>query len=122
MYDPLEDPTQRIPRHAIPPTHVKQFIDIPTQGYPDNYKQIGLLKNTDSEENKIIRLFGRQEFPGSNRYEYYTMISSGNDLIKIPIDNKKELYDDDIVTIDMLGTDYTVNLHDFDAPKYYPNI
>ena len=69
-------------------------------------------------------MFGRQEFPGSNRYEYYTRINSGNDMIKIPmkIKGNKEVYDDDIVTVDMLGADYKVNLHDFDAPKYYPNI
>jgi len=128
VYDPLESPTRRVPRHVIPPVHVKQFIDIPTRGYPDNFKQIGLLiKQGDvssGDNEKILRLFGRQEFPGSNKYEYYTSVSSGNEVIKVPIEIKgnKELYDDDIITVDVLGSGYKVDLHDFDSPKYYPNI
>ena len=128
VYDPLESPTRRVPRHVIPPVHIKQFIDIPTRGYPDNFKQIGLLiKQGDvssGDNEKILRLFGRQEFPGSNKYEYYTSVSSGNEVIKVPIEIKgnKELYDDDIITVDILGSGYKVDLHDYDSPKYYPNI
>lgn len=74
-------------------------------------------------DNRIIRLFGRQQYPGSNRYDYYTSISSGNDQIKIPIGKKnKELYDGDEIYINELGSRYRVQLHDFDEPKYYPDI
>lgn len=126
-YDPFENPARRIARHEIHPLHLKRLIDIPTRGYPDNFTQFGILikegnpnKNVD---NPILRLYGRQEFPGSNRYEYYTSISSGNDMIKIPIYVKQqELYDDDIVFIKEIGEHYRVQLHKYDQPKYYPDI
>ena len=125
-YDPLEDPTRRVERHFIPPMHVKQMIDIPTRGYPDNYRQVGILiqEGEGTGDNKILRLFGRQEFPGSNRYEYYTAINSGNDQIKVELNNNrgKELYDDDLVNVSELGKEYKVKMHKYDAPKYYPNI
>lgn len=126
-YDPFEIPGRRIARHEIHPLHLKRLIDIPTRGYPDNFTQIGILVKEGNpkknEDNKILRLYGRQEFPGSNRYEYYSAISSGNDIIKIPIYIKKqELYDDDIVHIKELNDHYRVQLHRYDQPKYYPDI
>ena len=86
-FDPLEDPTTRVPRHLIHPVHIKPMLNIPTRGHPDSYHQLGILIGDDenSTDNKILRLFGRQEFPGSNKHQYYTSISSGNDQIKIPL-------------------------------------
>lgn len=126
VYDPLEDPTRRVSRYDIPPVYLKNLIDIPTRGYPDNFTQIGVLikTNNTNNDNKIIRLFGRQEYPGSNRYEYYTMINNGLDQIKIPIKNRagRELYDGDSVKIRELDEFYKVKLFKYDAPKYYPDI
>jgi hypothetical protein len=127
-YDPFEQPSRRVARHDIPPHLLKRQIDIPTRGYPDNFTQVGILikvnKTYVDNDNKIIRLFGRQEFPGSYRYEYYTMVNSGYDKIKIPIKNlrQKELYDDDIIFIKELDNNYKIQLHNYDAPKYYPDI
>ncbi|QKF93816.1 hypothetical protein QKU48_gp0358 [Fadolivirus algeromassiliense] len=126
-YDPFENPARRVARHEIHPLHLKRLIDIPTRGYPDNFTQFGILVKegnpNKNEDNKILRLYGRQEFPGSNRYEYYTAISSGNDIIKIPIEvRRQELYDGDTVQIKELKETYRVQLHHFDMPKYYPDI
>jgi len=126
-FDPLEQPVRRVARHEIHPLHLKRLIDFPTRGYPDNFTQIGILVKegdiTKKDDNRILRLFGRQEFPGSNNYEYYTAVNSGNDQIKMPIDIKRrELYDDDIVHIKEIGGEYRVHLHKYDAPKYYPDI
>lgn len=126
LYDPLEEPTRRVSRHEIHPNYLKQMIDYPTRGYPDNFSQMGILTRVsdDNGNNNIIRLFGRQEYPGSYKYEYYTMINSGHDQIKILLDigSKKELYDGDTLYISELKNDYLVRLHKFDAPKYYPDI
>lgn len=127
MRDPLEEPTRRVPRHELPPKYFKDRIDFPTRGYPDNFTQYGVLvrvnKKGKSEENNILRLYGRQEYPGSDIYEYYTAVNSGLDQIKIPLNIKKrELYDDDIVFVDELNAKYKVKLHKYDAPKYYPDI
>jgi len=128
IFDPLVEPTRRIDRQYIPPAYIKQLIDFPSRGYPDNFNQFGILvkknkKNKTDTDNNILRLFGRQEFPGSNRYEYYTAIVNGLDQIKIPLEIKQnELYDRDIIYIRELGCEYVVQLHKYDAPKYLPDI
>jgi len=129
-FDPLLDPTRRVPRHELPTLPFKRLIDFPTRGFPDNFTQTGILvsdqkcKHKNNNDNKILRLFSRQEFPGSNKYEYYTSVSSGNDQIKIPIGRRRndELYDGDDVYIEELGQKYRVKLLSYDAPRYYPDI
>ena len=127
IYDPLVNPTRRVARHEIHPLFLKRQIDLPTRGYPDNFIQLGILikkgDTTTNQDNKILRLFGRQEYPGSNIYEYYGMINSGLDKIKIPIEVKsREIYDGDNIYIKQLNENYEVQLYKYDAPKYYPDI
>ncbi len=129
LYDPLEQPTRRVARHELPPEYFRRMIDISSRGYPDNFVQYGILKQTcehgkKNNQNKILRLFGRQEYPGSNRYEYFTAINSGLDQIKVPLDirGKRELFDGDKVYVRELDEYYEVQLYKHDAPKYYPDI
>jgi len=76
-----------------------------------------------TNENNILRLFGRQQYPGSNTWEYYVTVYSGLDAIKIPLyPNKKELYTGDHVFVPQLSSGYEVQLYDYDAPRYYPDI
>ena len=100
------------------------MVNIPTQGYPDNYRLLGLLikVSNNSNENKILQLFGRETYPSSSRYDYYTSISAEVDRIKIPIysKNNKELYDDYIISINELGDNYKVQLHKIDHYRYNP--
>lgn len=123
MFDPLEEPARRVPRHELYPMYLKGLLDLPTRGYPDNFTQIGILIRQDdnNKDNKILRLFSRQEYPGSSTYEYYTAINNGNDQIKIPLRVKhRELYEDDIVYVKEMDADYKVQLHRYDQPRYYP--
>lgn len=129
LYDPLEQPTRRVARHELPPEHFRRMIDISSRGYPDNFTQYGILKQVcehgkKNNQNKILRLFSRQEYPGSNRYEYFTSINSGLDQIKVPLETrgKRELFDGDKVFVKELDEYYEVQLHKFDTPKYYPDI
>jgi hypothetical protein len=125
LYDQLEEPTKRPSRYQLPPSHLKRLIDIPTSGYPDNFRQFGYLtsQSEGDAENKIIKLFGRRKHPGSDHYEYYVSVNSGLDKIKIPIEPKQqELYSDDVVTVGPLGKDYKVNIYENDSPRYYPDI
>ena len=131
-FDPFEQPARRVARSEIHPSYLRRMIDLPTRGYPDNFTQYGVLIRDENkkskehdEQNKILRLFGRNQYPGSGTYEYYTMINSGLDQIKIPLHNKRrrdELYDGDTVYIRELNNNYTVSLHKYDEPKYYPDI
>lgn len=124
--DPLEQPVRRLPRHLIHPPIFKQIIDLPTRGYPDNFKLMGyLVCETDPDARQgFLRLYGRQLYPGSSQYEYYTIID-GAENIKIPIKTAKkyqELRSDDVITISEVSKNYKVTIYDYDAPKYYPHI
>ena len=124
-YHPLEEPRRRVPRHEMHRLGLKRLIDLPTRGYPDNFRQFGILIGDKKRgDNKILRLFGRQTYPGSNKYDYYTAVNTGNDQIKIPLKTKahKELYDGDAVFVDEIEGKYTVKLHEYDYPRYYPDL
>lgn len=127
IVDPLEAPVRRPPRHQLTPFELRRMIDLPTRGYPDNYRLFGTLTNVDDNatDYKILRLYGRERYPGRHmdKYEYYTSISSGNEIIKVPIRTRRkymELQDDDTVTVDEINCTFKVKLHDFDEPKYHP--
>jgi len=131
LTDPLVEPTRRIDIYSIPQMYMKNVIDIPSRGYPDSYTQFGILTSIDRlnegeellRQNGILKLYGRQTYPGSSFYEYYTALNSGLDQIKIPLDIKRdELYDGDIVNIKEIGGKYRVKLYRYDAPKYYPDL
>lgn len=132
IYDPLENPGRRVERHQLLTPEFQRITDIPTRGYPDNYRQIGILKVTikDNKDEKrkirsndILKLYGRQEYPGSPKYEYYTIIESGNNDIKIDLDiRKNEVYNGDNVYVDIMNTHYEVELYKYDQPRYQPFI
>jgi hypothetical protein len=120
LYDPLEDPTTRVDRYLLGPLEYRRMFNYPTQGYPDTYRWLGILICTDDDvpKNKIIKLFGRQKYPNSNDYQYYTMINMDHDQIKVHIHRRRELYDDDIVDISELGKKYKVQLNKDDDMRY----
>ena len=125
VHDPLHPPNRRLPRH-IYPSDVKDYIfETPTRGYPDNYHYYGNLIRR--EDDKIVKLFGRQTYPGSNKYEYYgiTSDSVGGSAVKIPINvnGDKELYDKDQLDIDFLDSskgNFILYMNDYDRPRYNP--
>jgi hypothetical protein len=122
IYDPLENPTKRPEKYIIGDIGIRKYLNIATQGYPDNFHLIGTITNDDTSDNfnRVLKLFGRQKYPKSNEYEYYVMINMGNDNIKVNLSNKKELYDDDVVKIDELNKEYTVKLYKQDELIYNP--
>ena len=117
-------PERRDPEHAYPDREVKNIINIPTRGSPDNYQSVGVLVRREDE--KILQLFGRQKYMGSNQWEYYV---TGMDRYgfpnKMPIKVKgdKELYDKDKIELDWLDRskgEFEVTLYNFDTPRYNP--
>ena len=126
LRDPLSAPTRRLPRHIYPVSPQDYSFDIPTQGYPDNYHYIGnLIRKIDE---KIVKLFGRQTYPNSNKYEYYGITSDKNGVeikISIKTDNNKELCKKDEINIDFLdnNTDkFILFMNNYDRPRYNPFI
>jgi hypothetical protein len=122
--DDMIPPERRDPEHSYPDREVKNIINVPSRGLPDNYHSIGVLVRKDDE--KILQLFGRQKYPGSNQWEYYV---TGMDRYgfpnKMPVKVKgdKELTDKDKIDLDWLDKskgDFEVNLYNFDTPRYNP--
>jgi len=75
-------------------------LNIPTRGFPGPYQKLGILKGASN-----YPLFGRQQYPGSAKWQYYTEDNSRH-MNQIPIpqgEYKFELYDNDIVRIPALG-------------------
>lgn len=101
---------------------LSSVFNYPTRGYPDRYQYMGnLIRNKDE---KIVQLYGRQNYPGSNQYEYYGISRDDTGMeYKIPLPKlTKELNDGDQVNIDMYGTNgnFTLYLNSLDELKYNP--
>ena len=134
LEDPFEAPAKRPDRIQMgyPPimkSSTNPLQPYPTRGYPDNYHLLGTLISIDNnkdynkleQDNQIINLFGRQKYPGSSEYEYYTMISTGNINTNIQLkDQIRELFTDDEVFIKELHKTYKVNLYPNEELKYNP--
>jgi len=88
----------RIPSPSAP-------FNIPTQGLPENYQSMGVVKTGDG---KLLPLYGRRSISSRERYNYYTRTDSYNP-IPIPVQMQgrdcqdqvgcPELYDGDRVKL-----------------------
>ena len=102
-------------------------INFPTRGPEADYQQVGIL--TDRHKRKILSLFGRPTYPGSNKWNYFTSTDKYNQ-IKIPVTKKgktstqehgiDELYDKDKVDVPAYGNRFKVTLYDTATPRYIP--
>jgi len=118
-------PERRQPNHSYPYNYVKEQVNIPTRGYPDNYHLHGLVLREDTET--AYKLFGRQKFPGSNQYEYFVQSVMHDNDVKIPIkiNGDKEIEEGQHIMIP--GTnkkigEFKVKLYEYDAPRYIPSV
>ena len=103
-------------------------INVPTRGEPPAYQQVGILTDTDNPEN-IKPLYGRQTYPGSNLWNYFTSLDS-HLATKIPIylsDNDctnergcQEINKGDELTIGDPNNEYRANIYQTHAPRYLP--
>lgn len=124
LNDDLSAPTRRLPKHLYPSQPIDLVTEIPTRGEPDYYHHIGNMIRQNDE--KIVKLFGRQIYPGSTQYEYYGITTDNNGAeIKIPIKikNDKEVYDGDEIDIEFLDISkgsFKLYMHDYDRPRYNP--
>lgn len=123
LYDDLSPPERRVPEHQYPTATIKQMINIPTRGLPDDYQLLGVVLRNNTES--AYNLFGRQTFPNSNQYEYYVQTTMHNNTVKLPIKVRgdKEIMDHDEISIpgmDKSKGRFTTKLYKFDVPRYNP--
>tara|TARA_X000000368_G_scaffold93020_1_gene71117 strand:- start:446 stop:1030 length:585 start_codon:yes stop_codon:yes gene_type:complete len=113
--------------NSNPPSFVP--INIPTRGPSENYRQIGVLTNSDNSE--ILPLFGKRIWCGATKWMYYTQTNKFVSVHLPVFSNKRdcsaeygcdELSDKDIVTVPQFNDSFTVTLYNFDGPRYIPYI
>ena len=101
-------------------------INVRTRGEPNEYQNIGLLKNA-SETNDMRPLYGRRVYRGSNLWNYYTVLNN-HIQVKIPIEINtnncvdergcSEIMDGGKVTVNK--TEYIVSLYPYSDFRYIP--
>ena len=108
-------------------------INVPTRGPAPQYERIGTLHEINSpndKRGKVLSLFGRQTYSGSQKWMYYTMTDQYN-MIRLPVHNVQrkncmestgcsELYSDDIIYIDAYSGEFKVHLYIPQHPRYIP--
>jgi len=124
LYDPLTAPERRVDMREYP-LPIIQEINIPTRGYQDSYQIVGLLSRSVDE--KILQLFGRPTYPGSNQYEYYATTESNGFANKIPIETrgKREIEDGTSIKVPVFDEskgDFQVKLYNYNTPRYNPYV
>lgn len=111
----LEDP-------LLPPerTHTTRLpINIRTKGPLPDYQQLGFLYQESSGTR--LPLFGRPEYSGAYKHEYYVKDDSRN-MIKIPLDETNEITTGDVVDVSGFSGSFISEIYDLNEPKYIPFI
>ena len=103
-------------------------INIKTQGYDSEYRQIGILTRTNGDET-ILPLMGRPLITNRDKWQFYT-INDQNNSVKLPIIYKNKsctceygcdnLYDNDIVKVKGYNDEFKVSVYDNNTINYIP--
>jgi len=130
LSDILLAPERSNPRmspFSIDVSQVGVPINEPTRGESGPYQQVGYLQ---AEGEKILPLFGRQVYPGSNKWTYYTSTDQYHQVkVPIKINNKDctgeygcdEIYGDSKVDVPAYpNRDFKATIYSLDAPRYIP--
>lgn len=117
-------PRVRGTRHIVYPRVRRHPINIRTRGSED-YRQLGILSGKNG---KVLPLYGRRTYVGSNRWNYFTQ-ANDHLALKIPLSKGgrdcdsntgcDELYDDDNLNLPMYNDEFSVKLYDT-TPRYIP--
>jgi len=103
-------------------------VNIPTRGWNENYQQYGVISQGD----KILPIYGRPLWKGSNKWNYYTNTDSFQS-VKLPVFFKgrdcqddtvgcDEIFDNDNVSVPQYGkdNDFKATVYKYDKPRYIP--
>lgn len=126
-------------RNLIPPTRLPTNvvhnpnlpINIPTQGAPTGYQQVGVLidKSGDGSNPQMLPLYGQETHPGSRLWNYYTS-TDGYHSVKLPVLNRnkdcqdqygcEEIRDEENVDVKGYNKQFNVNMYNVEGPRYNP--
>ena len=104
-------------------------INVPTQSYDTNYRQIGILTRIGGNKETIIPLMGRPLITNRDNWNFYTL-SENNNMLKLPISHDgrkcmsqngcKDLYTGDTVSVDGYNDSFKVTTYENNSPQYIP--
>jgi hypothetical protein len=105
-------------------------INVATQSFDSNYRQIGILTRIGDKET-ILPLLGRPRIANRDKWNFYTM-SEGNNLLKLPITHRgrkcmsengcDDVYTGDTVKVDGYNDSFKVTTYENESPQYIPYI
>ena len=103
-------------------------INVPTQSFNTNYRQIGILTRVNGGE-VILPLMGRPLFRNRDKWNFYTM-NDKNSMIKLPISFKNKsctsqqgcdnVYNGDTVYVEGFNDIFRVTIYDNNVMEYIP--
>ena len=103
-------------------------INIPTQSFNTEYRQVGILTRVNGPET-ILPLMGRPLFSNRDKWNFYTM-NDKNNMIKLPITFKNKsctssngcdnLQDGDTVHVEGYNDIFRVTVYDNNVMQYIP--
>lgn len=118
-------------------------INVPTQSFNTEYRQIGILSRSNGNKETILPLMGAPLINNKDKWNFYTM-SENNNMIKLPVSVLKstsnckkkgnsfvkcmgqngcnDLNTGDIVNVAGYNETFTVTTYENDMPKYIPYI
>jgi hypothetical protein len=110
-------------------------IQVPTQGVPTEFQQIGVLAAqggsamSATPNRTLIPLFGRKVATSRERYNYYAR-TDGINPVQVPVSFKNRNCDDDngcdeissgdTVGVPLLGQTYVATTYRYNIPRYIP--
>lgn len=120
--DVMTPPERRLPIRNIPPQQVQNKFWKSTKGLPENYQYVGNIVSETSD--KILPIFGREDYPRSDFWEYYIIYNQNDNFgIKIPINKNpiRELEEDADIELDYFpGEVFKYKPFEIESIKYNP--
>jgi hypothetical protein len=111
-------------------------INIRTQSFDTNYRQVGILtRHANSGKETILPLMGRPLITNRNKWNFYAM-SESNNMIKLQVSSVnnnnhrncmssngcEDLMNGDLVKVDGYNDLFKVTTYENDTPRYIPYI
>ena len=91
-------------------------INIRTRGEPNEYQNIGLIKNI-SDSDDVKPLYGRRTYKGSNMWNYYTLLND-HIQVKLPIMRSNNCLDERGCSEIQSGEEIIVNNETYKVELY----
>jgi hypothetical protein len=96
------------------------------------YQQVGVLYNSNPEsDSKVLPLFGRPTYAGSQKWNYYTNTDGYNPIkLSLQLGNRdcldqvgcNEINDGETINIPELNGSFKVRIYQTIAPSYIPDV